>query len=259
MSIRVTPLQLQSARSVLPGNPNTANDRRTGIIVGTLFIVATSFLFLGEAFDKPYLNAPDALSVVARNKPEVVSGLLVEFIVIIAMPLIGAFIFPVLRRVSTGMALAYFFFRSLEAVVLIAVALTSKFAILSLSEAYAAGGDSARIETSLALIRALNAWADTAGPLYNIIFVFGALCLYAVLFRARLIPRWISGWGLIAAVNLGIPAVSGIFARLPPIWEAALIAPIAVQEMGMALWFIFRGFDFSETSVVDAAVAETAV
>lgn len=37
--------------------------RRTGVIVGLLFIVATAFLFLGEFFYKPYLDRPDVLSV----------------------------------------------------------------------------------------------------------------------------------------------------------------------------------------------------
>ena len=220
-------------------------DRRTGIIVGILFIIATVFLFLGEPFYKPFLNAPDALTVVAQNKPRVLLGLGIELICILAMPLIGAFIFPVLRRVSTGMALSYFFFRSLEGIILVTVALTNKFAILSLSEAFLAGSDRAASEAALAIIRAQNIWADTAGPLYNVIFMCGALCLYALLFRARLVPRWISVWGLASVLVLGGASVSAIFVQLPIVWEVAAIAPLAVQEMVMAIWFIFRGFDFN--------------
>jgi len=220
-------------------------DRRTGIIVGMLFIVATAFLFLGEPFYKPYLDAPDALTVVAQNKPRYVLGLGIELICILAMPLIGAFIFPVLRRVSVGLALAYFFFRSLEGIILLAVALTNKLAVLSLSEALLAGGDPVASGAALSVIRAQNIWADTAGTLYNVIFVCGALCLYAVLFRARLVPRWISVWGLVSVLVLGAAAVSGIFAKPPLFWEVVLVAPLALQEMVMALWFIFRGFNRS--------------
>ncbi|MDJ0821596.1 MAG: DUF4386 domain-containing protein [Paracoccaceae bacterium] len=219
--------------------------RRTGIIVGTLFIIATGFLFLGEAFYKQYLDAPDALTAIAGNRPLVVLGLWIELICILSMPLIGAFIFPVLRLYSTGMALTYFFFRALEGVILITVAQVNKWAMVSLSEASAASADPAGIEAAMALIRAQNAWGDTAGTLYNIIFVCGALCLYAVLFRARLVPRWISVWGLISATVLGVLALSAVFTRLPPMWEVALIAPLALQEIVMALWFIFRGFDVS--------------
>lgn len=217
--------------------------RRAGVIVGVLFIIATAFLFLGEMFYKQFLDAPDVLNIAALNRPIILLGLMIELICILAMPLIGAFIYPVLSRVSVGLALTYFFFRSLEGIILTNVALTNKFALLSLSEAQLAGADPALAEAAVLLIRAQNLWGDTAGTLYNIIFALGALCLYGTLFHARLIPRWISLWGLIAiAILLGIVGTA-MFIPLPP-WAPLLIAPIAVQEMVMALWFIFRGFDF---------------
>jgi len=229
--------------------------RRTGVIVGVLFIIATAFLFLGEVFYKSYVDAPDVLSIAAQNKPVIVFGLMIELICILAMPLIGAFIFPVLRRVSTGLALSYFFFRSLEGIILTNVALTNKFALLSLSEAQVAGADPALAEAAVMLIRAQNLWGDTAGMLYNIIFALGALCLYGTLFYARLVPRWISVWGLIAIAILLPLVFASIFFTLPPTATLFLV-PIAVQEMVMALWFIFRGFDFQATEAGTPEAAE---
>lgn len=217
--------------------------RRAGVVVGILFIIATAFLFLGELFYKDLLDAPDVLTIAAQNKPVILFGLMIELICILAMPLIGAFIFPVLRRVSTGIALTYFFFRSLEGIILITVALTNKLALLSLSEAQLAGADPELGKAAVALIRAENLWGDTAGILYNIIFVLGALTLYGALIHARLIPRWISIWGVIAILILLTLVGVAMFIPLPP-WTALLLVPIGVQEMVMALWFIFRGFDF---------------
>jgi len=205
-------------------------------------------------FYKPFLDAPNVLSIAAQNKLVIVLGLMIELICILAMPLIGAFIYPVLRRVGTGLALTYFFFRSLEGIILTNVALTNKFALLSLSEAQLAGADLALAEAAVMLIRAQNLWGDTAGMLYNIIFALGALCLYGTLFYARLIPRWISLWGLIA-IGILLPLVfASIFFTLPPA-AALLLVPIALQEMVMALWFIFRGFDFQakEAGKLEAA------
>jgi len=221
--------------------------RRAGAIVGVLFIIATAFLFLGEMFYKQFLDAPDVLTIAAQYKPMIVLGLMIELICILAMPLIGAFIYPVLSRVSVGLALTYFFFRSLEGIILINVALTNKFSLLSLSEAQLGGADPALAEAAVMLIRTQNLWGDTAGTLYNIIFALGALCLYGALFHARLIPRWISLWGLIAIVVLLGIAGTAMLVPLPP-WAPLLVVPIAVQEMVMALWFIFRGFDFQAVS-----------
>lgn len=229
------------------------NMRRTGVIVGVLFIIATAFLFLGEMFYRPYLDRPDVLSIAAENRFVIVLGLMIELICILAMPLIGAFIYPVLRRVGTGIALSYFFFRSLEAIVLINVALTNKLALLSLSEAMASGADPAVAEGALMMIRAQNLWGNTDGQLYNIIFAFGATCLYATLYRARLIPRWISIWGLLAIAVLFGLVVASIFVSIPPAAVALLLVPIGVQEMVMALWFIFRGFDTSRVATVGDA------
>lgn len=230
--------------------------RATGVIVGILFIIATSFLFLGEFFYRPHLDSPDVLQVAAENRGAVVLGLTLELVCILAMPLIGAFIFAVLARVGTGVALAYFFFRALEAMILIDVALTNKFALLSLSEALVAGGDAAQIAGAVALIRAQNAWADTAAPVYNLAFALGALCLYGTLYRARLVPRWISLWGMLAIVILlGLVAAAVFFGPLPG-WVALLLLPIAVQEMVMALWFILRGFDLSALAAPGSDTAQ---
>jgi hypothetical protein len=222
--------------------------RSTGIIVGVLFIVATAFLFVGEAFYRPYLDSPDMLQMAAAHRGSVVAGLSFEFMCILAMPMIGAFIFPVLARVSVGMALAYFFFRAMEAGILICVALINKFTLLTLSEAMASGGDPVAISAGVEVIRAQNAWANTDGSVYNILFALGALCLYATLYRSRMVPRWISVWG-IAAILILLALVAGdVFVGPLPDWAALLLFPIAVQEMVMALWFIVRGFAVPDAS-----------
>lgn len=171
------------------------------------------------------------------------------------MPLIGVFISPVLSRFSQGLALSYFFFRSFEAVVLVAVALTNKFAILSLSEAYVSGGEAPSIQAALTLARTQNVWVDTAGTLYVVIFVCGALCLNAILFRSKMIPRWISLWVLISASVLGVLAVAAIFVTILPVLGLVLLSLIVVQEMVMALYFILRGFD---TGALDASQTQAA-
>lgn len=231
------------------------NMRRTGVIVGVLFIVATAFLFLGELFYRSYLDSPDVLMIAYQHKPIIAVGLLIELICILSMPLIGAFIYPVLSSVSTGVALTYFFFRALEGIILVNVALTNKFALLSLSEAMVAGGSAGAAESAVMLIEAQNTWGNTDGFLYNLIFVAGAICLYSTLYYTRLIPRWISLWGLVAIAILLVLVLTAIFIPLPPLAQLLLV-PIAVQEMVMALWFIFRGFDFSALAKTPPADAE---
>lgn len=67
--------------------------RQTAIIVGVLFIIATAFLFIGEALYKPILSAPDFLESVYPNQSRVIFGILLELICVLAMPLIPVFLF----------------------------------------------------------------------------------------------------------------------------------------------------------------------
>ena len=77
-----------------------------------------------------------------------------------------------------------------------------------------------------------------------LIFAFGALIFYTALFQSKLLPRWISVWGLIAAVMMVTSAVLAMFeVTLPDAVFGLLVVPIAVQEMVMALWLIIKGFD----------------
>ena len=66
-----------------------------------------------------------------------------------------------------------------------------------------------------------------------------------VLYQSKLIPRWLSVWGMIAVVlHLALTGVAG----LANVHESSLIqvaanAPILVQEMVMAGWLIVKGFN----------------
>ena len=73
-------------------------------------------------------------------------------------------------------------------------------------------------------------------------FILGALMYYYVLYRSRLVPRWLSGWGIAAGFPMLIACLLAAFSHTPVTSYTILILPIAVQEMVLAAWLIFRGF-----------------
>ncbi len=225
--------------------------RKTAIIVGVLFIIATAFLFIGEAFYKPVLSSPDYLEIAYPNRTIVIIGVLLEFICVLAMPLIAVFAFPVLKKHNEALALGYVVFRSLEAVILISVAEINKLSLIGVSQDYlnSGGVDTAYFQTIGSTIQAENYWGDTTGLIYNLVFIFGALMLYSVLYQSKLVPRWISVWGFIAAVALLIGTVLASFIHISLAMELFVVLPIAVQEMVMAGWLIVKGFNPSVIQV----------
>lgn len=218
--------------------------RRHAVAAGILFIIATGFLFIGEALYKPALTAPDALTTAAGAKTRVSLGIMLEFLCVVAIPLIPIVLYPLLRRVSAVLAIGYVAFRLFEAVLFVGMEI-DKMLILAISERSV----QASPETTAALglfAEALvggSALSGISGSFYNVIFMTGALMLYAALWQARLIPRWISGWGAVSVVVLAVTSVTSMFMTIPDILAIALVAPLALQEMVMALWFIFKGFD----------------
>lgn len=218
--------------------PLAQQDRRAARWTGIYFIIATALLFAGQALYKPVLNAPDVLDAVQAQKSTYVAGVLFEFLCVLAIPMIAVSIYPILRRYSGAVALAYLVFRTLEAVLIIAISHVNLLALVTLGETAAASPD-----TAISVLNAQGAWARAEGPAYNLVFVIGTLVLNAALFRTRLVPRTLSVFGIASALAIGLAALTSIFVDLPVIWAVLLVAPIAIQEMLLALWLILRGVE----------------
>ena len=74
----------------------------------------------------------------------------------------------------------------------------------------------------------------------SMVFSITAVILNYVLLKTSLVPRWLSGWGLIGGALYLIGGVIGIFGF--SIGDI-LAAPIALQEMVFAIWLIVKGFN----------------
>ena len=221
--------------------------RNTAIIVGVLFIIATAFLFIGESFYKPVLSSPDYLDIAYPQRITVIIGLLLEFTCVLTIPLIPVVLFPVLRKHNETLALGYVVFRLFETVLFVAV-IINKLSLISVSENYLNnGGMEAPYFQNYG--SSIQAWNDWAWLIYVMVFTLGALMLYAVLYQSKLIPRFISGWGFVAALLL----LTGIVLNMVEVklmlpagaFELIFAVPIAVQEMVMAGWLIVKGFNSS--------------
>jgi len=223
--------------------------RKTAIIVGVLFIIATAFLFVGEAFYDPILSSPDYLVNAYPNRNTVVIGILLEFACVIAIPLISVFFFPVLRKHNEALALGYAGFRFFEAVLFVIVQI-NKLSLINVSQGYLdnEGMDASFFQNIGSSIQAENIWAFS---IYVLVFAIGTLMLNSVLYRSKLVPRFISAWGFIAAALMLVGTVLVMLEAFTGMSDMALqiiiAGPIAVQEMVLALWLIAKGFNPSAT------------
>jgi hypothetical protein len=210
--------------------------RTTAILVGVLFITATVAAIVGGALLLP-LTEPDYLAQVAAAQNQMVTGALLEMVLVLAVVGIGVLMYPILRRQSEGAGLAYAGTRLLEGV-LLAAASVSALVMVTLSTQPATTGAEASGQT----VMALRDWTYLFGS--ELMLGVSALILYSLLYRARLVPVWLSAWGLIGgALILLVGLLDSYAITLDELIYGLLVAPIALQEMVLALWLILRGFN----------------
>jgi len=222
-------------------------DRKIAIIAGTLFIVATAASLLGTGFTGSILDAPDYLSRISSNGNRVMVGALFSFTAAAASSSIAISLYPLLKQYNEGLALGAVGFRLIEGVFYIvgAICLLSLFTV---SQQFVnAGGQGASYFQTVGNL--LLTTRDLAGFIFAVIaFCLGALMYYYVFYRSKLIPRWLSVWGLIAIVLLLSAVLLTMFDGEPFSISGNLVLlalPIALQEMVLAIWLIVKGFNSS--------------
>ena len=171
----------------------------------------------------------------------------------LALAMVPVVIYPILKKHNQVLALGYVVFRgALETVTYIAGTI-SLLLIVALSQAAVQpASDASGFQALGALLLKAKEISTTST---EIVFPLGALMFYYVLYQSNLIPRWISGWGLAAAILFlatGLLDMFGLIGQMSAI-QNLLALPIAVQEMVMALWLIVKGFNRSAIASGSAA------
>jgi hypothetical protein len=228
---------------------------KTGRIVGILFILATVSGILSATLSGP-IHASDYLTGISQNETTVVLASLFALVMAVAVAGIAIAAYQVLRKYSVGLALGYVGARIGEAVLFIATVICWLL-LVKLSQEYVAAGnpDLTYFATLGTLLRAVG---DSVGhivldvvisPLHYSLF-------YYILYRSRLVPRWLSVWGLLGIplwLAAGIMATSGVdpTSTVPVL----LNIPIALNEMVLAVWLIVKGFDPSGIVIDSGAEA----
>ena len=150
---------------------------------------------------------------------EIISGLAVIGIAVI--------LFPFFKSYNKNLSFGYLAFRFLEGSLMVVTGflfLSSNAALLDLR--------------------------DSIYIAHTYIFIIAAFFFYYLLYLSKLIPRWLAVWGIVAAILLLIANLLELMHAAPPI--IILYLPIISNEVVLALYFIFKGFNLSNTESAEA-------
>jgi hypothetical protein len=217
---------------------------KTARIVGVLFIVATGAAIISGAFLLPILESQDYLVRVTRNENQVMIGVLFYFFMAAAGASIVIPMYPILKKQNEALALGAVGFRMIEGAIFM-VGVICMLSLVAVSQGYVGAGapDNSYYQTLGDLLLAGYTISEAVVP-GVFAFSIGALMYYYLFYQSKLVPRWLSVWGIIGVVLGILNGLYDMFGGVPTEPVSMLLDfPIFVQEMVLAVWLIVKGFN----------------
>jgi Domain of unknown function (DUF4386) len=226
--------------------PGMSADRKAAVWIGLLYIIGTVALVLSAIVTSAVLTGPGYLAQVAAQPNTLAIGAVLVLVAGVALAMVPIVFWPVGRRYNETLAMGYVVFRGAIEAVIYTVGALGWLLLIALSTE----PDPAPLA---GLVRAGDAvlWEQVG----VIPFALGALMFYALLYQSRLVPRWLSAWGLVGAVLYIVPALGSMFGYS----LGVLMVPLALQEMVMAVWLIAKGFSPSAIRSDDLSATKPAI
>jgi hypothetical protein len=238
--------------------------RRTSTATGALLIVATAAALAAAQLVDPVLTGGNYLAELATHPNQVAAGALLYLVAAAGSASIAISLYSVLKKINPTLALSSVVFRAVEAGLYV-VAVVSLLSVLTLSQQASTNPtDHASIQAVSDALLSMREHATLAGVFA---FSLGAAIYYILFYQSRLVPRWLTGWGLVAVIVMMTACLLALFSDTPITGYTLLVLPIAVQEMVLAVWLLIKGFspsalqsrasseDPTTAAVIDATTA----
>src|SRR5438552_4820903 len=206
-------------------------------LIGALFLLGFVFYGVGAALVSSVKCAPDFLSTIFAHQTTLVIGAFLMLLNTAVDVGKGVLFFPILENHGKRSALAYLAFIVVQ-VVMLDVGVLALLLIVPLGQqAVDAGQASAAWAQGLGSL--LIQWNNTAYSIGEATLGVGGLFLCSLLFRTRLIPRFLAVGGLVGYVSLMV----GMIAELFGIHIGLMLSiPGIFFEVGLPVWLFIKGF-----------------
>jgi tetrahydromethanopterin S-methyltransferase subunit F len=200
--------------------------RKQGVAIGILFLLAMVVYMVGSELTESALNSDRLFADMNVNQLRL--GILLEFVNSVAVVGILALLFPILRKHSEWAAFAYAASRIIEAVLLMICSVCALL-ISSLSA-----------ESVMTLGSALLGYRNLLFQMSMISLGAGSILFCGVLYASKLVPRILSGLGVIGYIALFISGWLGLFGYSDV--STLLFVPGAIFEITFPIWLFVKGF-----------------
>src|SRR5947207_3380209 len=206
-------------------------------LIGALFLVGFLFYGVGAALVTSVTGGPDFVSTISANQTTLIVGAFLMLLNTVVDVGKGVLFFPILENHGKRSALAYLAF-IIAQVVMLDVGVLALLLIVPLGQqAIDAGQASAAWAQGLGSL--LVQWNNMAYSIGEATLGVGGLFLCSLLFRTRLIPRFLAVGGFLGYVSLVVGMVAEIFG----IHIGLMLSfPGIFFEVGLPVWLFIKGF-----------------
>ena len=197
----------------------------------------------------PALNDP-AYVLGGGIDPGLSWGALLEMLLIVSNIGTAVALYPVLKRQNEALSLGYVTARITECI-FIAVGILSVLALGTL-RLQGSGADSDAMTAVGQSLVAIHDWTFLLGPGF-IVGIGNGLILGFLMWRSRLIPRYLSILGLVGGPALLAHGVAVILGSIEPgsTWQVIATIPEFFWELFLGLWLLVKGFNPSALAALD--------
>jgi hypothetical protein len=228
--------------------------RKTAIIVGILFIIGTVSGILSGIVTAPIRAGSTYPLNVSASETQWIIGTLLVLLMGLSLAMVPVLLYPIFKKHNEVLAFGAVLFRGVLEAICEMLLVISMFLLLTVSEIYGKTGtaDASNFQTLGSLLIAAGDWIQN---IMGIVFSVGTLMFFILFYQTRLIPRWLSGWGIIGAM---LYPIAPIVSMLSPLHLATdigmgiglLMIPTAFQEMVFGVWMIIKGFNPSAVAAM---------
>ena len=215
--------------------------RKTAIIAGILIILG---MVAGMLSIVPSVESSDYLTEVSANQNQVLSGAFFQFTLVPIYIGFALVLYPIIRKYGKSLAIGFVSFRIIAGVFqIVGVIVLPLFILLSQEFLESTAPDLLHFQILGDVFKLGRDLANHVGVM--LATGLGNLILFYIFYKTKLIPQWLSGWGLIGN-TLAMLASFLIMFRLIDVISShfiVLTVPLVTQELFMSIWLIVKGFD----------------
>jgi hypothetical protein len=213
---------------------------------GIAFLIGYISYGLGFGLLNTIVDSTNSLVLIFNSKYQVIFEAAVMMAILAPVNIVlGVIMTPIFKRYNQSLAYGYLS-AAIASTVLLILGAVFLLLLVPLSEEFVKSGsaDTKNIELLFLLCKKANFFSY---QIAMVVWGFGGLIFSYLLFISKLVPQWLSIWGLVGYIIF----ISGAFFALFGVnIDVILDIPGGLFELFLSFWLIIKGFNFSNPKII---------